>query len=867
VAKILVVDDNATNRSFLVTLLGYRNHELMEAPDARAALAMVGIERPDLVIADVLMPGMDGYEFVRQLRANPEIAHTPVIFCTAHFNEREARDLAEACGVAQVLTKPCEPEAVLRAVDACLGNLAPIPAPALSEVFDHEHLRLLTDKLSTQTDELTAVNQRLQALIAIGLQLTSETQPNRLLEKFCGSARALISSRYTIASVAPLYNPLYNPSEHTFYASGLAEHGGGVLAQHPISSHVLSGLFDNRRPVRIRNAGGNPAALGLPLTWPTFESLLVVPISSITSTFGWVGLFHRVGAPEFSEEDERLAGIMAGLVGRIYENGSMYAAVRRHEEQLELEIVERKRAEEEVRIIAGRYRMLMEQASDGIAICDSCGGILEVNRKFFTMLGYTIAELLGIDGRRLLTETDRIAATLPTDCVFSSQDDSNEVSLLRKDGTQLLVEATESRLDDGRRQVNIRDISRRKSLEAQLAHALKMEAIGRLAGGVAHDFNNLLTVILGYNDLIVAQVAAEPVLLDYTGQVTTAAERAAALTNQLLAFSRRQVMQPRNLNLNQQVHQIEKMLRRIIGEDVVLSTRLEPELWTVKADPGQIDQIIMNLALNSRDAMPKGGKLILETANAVFSKDEESCLGMGPGRHVMLAVSDTGSGIDQVTKSRLFEPFFTTKEQGKGTGLGLSIVYGIVKQSGGAILVYSEPGNGTTFKIYLPALVGICDSVPVPDVVPAAEVSRQIAVGGETILIVEDEDAVRRFVCDVLRKRGYQVFEAATPAEALEIAGQKHEQIDLLLTDVVMPGMGGDELARALTRLYPEVKVLYMSGYTDGALLHRGVLAPGTAFIQKPFTSGMLVERVATIIESKREPTPLAGESDSYRKQ
>ena len=387
------------------------------------------------------------------------------------------------------------------------------------------------------------------------------------------------------------------------------------------------------------------------------------------------------------------------------------------------------------------------------------------------------------------------------------------------------------------------EMKQRQSLEGQLIQAQKMEAVGRLAGGVAHDFNNLLTVILGYNEMLSEQVKNDPEALDAVLEVHKAAERATALTNQLLAFSRRQVAVPRVLDLNQVVRQIDKMLRRIIGEDIELETRLAPDLPPVKADPSHIDQVIMNLAVNARDAMPKGGKLSIETA-ATHLTDEYAAghIGVTAGPYVMLAISDTGVGMDALTRARIFEPFFTTKEKGKGTGLGLSIVYGIVKQHGGEILVYSEPGQGTVFKIYIPV------AAPAVAAAPSATLQATAQAASGTILLVEDEQQVRNLTRAMLARQGYRILEAGSTENALDLARDDAQTIDLLLTDIVMPHMSGVDLADEIRKIRPGIRVLFMSGYTDLAVVHQGILSAEMPFIQKPFTAASLRQKVQELL-------------------
>ncbi len=382
-----------------------------------------------------------------------------------------------------------------------------------------------------------------------------------------------------------------------------------------------------------------------------------------------------------------------------------------------------------------------------------------------------------------------------------------------------------------------------KHSEAQFLQAQKLEVVGRLAGGIAHDFNNLLTAIIGYSDLSLRRLRPDDPLRSNLEEIKAASERAASLTRQLLAFSRKQVMQPTVFDLNSVVANTEKLLRQMIGEDIQLKTILQPYLGNVKADPGQIEQVIMNLVVNARDAMPSVGKLTIETANAdldeIYAQKHFSIM---PGAYVTLAVSDNGIGMDEETQQHIFEPFFTTKETGKGTGLGLSTVYGIVEQSEGKILLYSEVGNGTMFKVYLPRVhEDVQESQPVDEVA-------DLPTGTETILLVEDAEIVRNLARKVLETCGYRVLEANGPGAALRICGEHQDAIDLLLTDVVMPEMSGRELANRLAPMRPEMQVLYMSGYTEDTIIHHGVLQEGINFIQKPFGPGPLARKVREVL-------------------
>jgi two-component system cell cycle sensor histidine kinase/response regulator CckA len=425
----------------------------------------------------------------------------------------------------------------------------------------------------------------------------------------------------------------------------------------------------------------------------------------------------------------------------------------------------------------------------------------------------------------------------------------------KKDGSLISVEVRAHEFEVGRRPVRLvlaTDVTERTraqeallKTEEQLRHAQKMDAVGRLAGGVAHDFNNLLSVILSYAEILLADLKPVEPMRDQVDQIRRAAARAADLTRQLLTFSRHQVVTPKVIDLNDLLVNLDKMLQRIIGVDVALVLSCGRPLGHVRADPGSIEQVIMNLVVNARDAMPQGGKLTMETANVLI--DEESArvhLGTKPGPHVMLAVSDTGVGMDRATQARIFEPFFTTKQVGKGTGLGLSTVFGIVQQSNGSIWVYSEPGRGTTFKVYLPR---VDEAVDVVRATPPGTTRR----GTEAVLLVEDDEQVRSVASSILRRHGYRVLEARNGGEAMLLCETHAQTIDLLISDVVMPLMGGPELARRLSTARPAMKVLCMSGYTDDSVVRHGVMDSDIAYLQKPITPESLTRKVREVLDGK----------------
>jgi PAS domain S-box-containing protein len=520
---------------------------------------------------------------------------------------------------------------------------------------------------------------------------------------------------------------------------------------------------------------------------------------------------------------------------------------------LRAEELQRQQAEAALRASEERFRALVENSSDALLLLDAEGRVTymtlssqrHLGWKPEDIVGHSIFNFLHAEDRETMTE--RMSETLQN----PSEPVTAEVRFQHRDGNERTMEVVGlNRLSDPSVRaivVKARDITDRRRLEDHLRQVQKMEAVGALAGGVAHDFNNLLTAILGYCNLMLDDVPKEDPLRQDLEEIRSAGERAAALTRQLLAFSRRQMLQPQIVDINILVRQLEKLLRRLLSEDIVLATALAPDLHTVKVDPASIEQVLVNLAVNSRDAMPEGGQLTIETANVELDQVyADTHVTVIPGPYVMLAVGDSGQGIDAATKARIFEPFFTTKEQGKGSGLGLATVYGIVKQSGGYIWVYSELGHGTVFKVYFP----VAESPASPAVGQGsdADLKRQ---GWETVLLVEDEDAVRALAREVLRRQGYIVLEARHGVDALRLAERHTDDIHLMITDVVMPHMSGRELAERLCSVRPVMKVLFMSGYTDHAVMNRA-LTPGSSFLQKPFTPDGFARKVRQVLDAEQ---------------
>jgi PAS domain S-box-containing protein len=638
-------------------------------------------------------------------------------------------------------------------------------------------------------------------------------------------------------------------SERDVYASAYIM--GKDVADHmawdivPLAGSLTEEVVRTRSTMFIQTDDKDEVIGRFPQLLPNFQaglqSLIAVPLISKDQV---IGVLHVQSAKQkaYTERDLRFAERVGNQITGAIANAQLFA--------------ERNRAEEALQKSEKRFKELYDNAPVGYHEYDKEGCITQINRTELEMLGYTAEEMLGQPVWKFIVEKEsqeRVKDKLAGD---RSPVRTFERTYRKKDGSTFPVLIEDRILRDSEGKVTgirstIQDITEQKriekemaALEEQLHQSQKMEAIGQLAGGIAHDFNNLLTVIKGYSKLSLSELREGDPLKENIEEIHKASQRAEDLTRQLLAFSRRQILDFKVLDLNTFIQDLDKMLRRILGEDIELVTLLAEDLEKVKTDPGQIEQVIMNLSVNARDAMPTGGKLTIETANVEL--DEEYArvqIGVPPGHYVMLSVSDTGVGMSPEVKEHIFEPFFTTKEKGKGTGLGLSTVYGIVKQSRGNIWVYSEPGHGTTFKIYLPS------ADETIDLIKSSPTQAELPQGSETILLVEDEESVRTFAHKTLKGYGYIILEASNGEEALRLAQGHGRKINLLLTDVVMPQMSGKELADRIKILWPDIKVLFASGYTDNAIVHHGILESGIHFLQKPYTPEVLARKVREVLD------------------
>ncbi len=851
-SKILVIDDDQGSRELFKTLLSHFGYAVLEAHDGKEGLEQVRRHKPDLVISDILMPSMNGFQFVSALRefAGPE--DLPVIFHSASFLDRETRALGAACGVAHFILKPCDPEKALAVIREALGH-EPDVAPAfaaLSAPFAEatsaaaaDAIPFLIDAFFKKGLELDSVSLRLASLLALAMEISGSLDIGRLIQVSCDGARKVIGANY--AAIGFLEGEGCRLRSYTL--SGASPEAAAELAGAFFSGRIFQRLVQDRKVCREFSLYKEPEGLDLPPGHPPVRSFLGAPLVAAGRVYGWMYAAEKLGSLEFSDEDAQVLAALAGFAALAYESALRLRTIEEHSAQLESEIEERNRAEE-------RFRILVETSPAGIIIADESGRISDLNAQIERMFGYAREELLGQTVDVLLPERlremhEKHRFGYARDPRVRPMGLGLELFARRKDGSEFPVEVSLGPLAmHGETLVSatIVDITARKKMEEQMRLSQRMEAIGKLAGGVAHDFNNMLAVILGCCDFVAEAIPREQAAAKKVDLIKQAAASAADLTRQLLAFSRQQILQPRVLDLAEIVRRVEGLLARLIGENIRLSVSTEEPLGQIKADPGQIEQVLVNLAANARDAMPQGGSLNIEARNAdldeSYSREHQQVV---PGPYVMLSVEDTGCGMDQKTQARIFDPFFTTKELGKGTGLGLATVYGIVKQSGGYIWVYSELGHGTVFKVYLPRVDQAASvNKPSPAELKAPE-------GCETILIAEDSESLREIAGEYLESLGYTVLIGESGKEALQRAEEFGRPIHLLLTDVVMPEMSGPQLAAQMSARFPGLKIIYTSGYTDDIVARQGILDPGVAFIQKPYRPKALARKIREILNER----------------
>ena len=818
-ATILIVDDLVIHRRSLAALLVNEGHQVEEAADGRAGLEAVLTHRPDLVITDVLMPVIDGYEFVRRLRLDPRTSGIPVLFYTAPYGEREARALARASGVPYVLTKPADAAEALKIVGQVLAGNMTIDVSAESEAatqaFDAEQLRLLGDQLSETVEDLRVANARLRALINIGLDFASRRDSDRRLRRLCMAALDLFGATHVTVGLLDLEDKRVRR---------VADYGADStpwVVEGDVLTGILADTVERRRPVR----GNMPSSDN--------EAFLVVPVASPAHVYGWICLVASERSA-FTDEEESQLLALAGQVGRIYE--------------LEHEIAERQQAEHALKLSERLNYNLLEHLPHRIIVKDRGSVVRFCNKNYANDLGLSVDEVIGRNASDFYPPALAEAYNADDLEVMDTGESKTIEEPYESNGRKRWVHTVKVPYRDGDGHITgvlvvFEDITDRRLLAEQYQQAQKMEAIGQLAGGVAHDFNNLLTAILGYCELLVADLEPDDRRRTDIEEIQKAGLAAARLTRQLLAFSRKEIVEPTNLDLSAVVSDMRVMLGRLIREDVKIMVGLRADLGSVRADRGQVEQIILNLAINARDAMPGGGTLTIETAHVDLDDEyvrTHPFVKAGP--YVALTVTDTGSGMTPEVQARIFEPFFTTKVPGRGTGLGLASVQGIIARAGGSVEVYSELGKGTAFKVYFRREQG-----------DAADQLRPIVVnqftGTETVLVVEDAVELRNLTNRLLTRQGYTVILAASADEAMQIV-DAGTAFDVLLTDVVMPGLSGTDLAQHLREGRPGLKVIYMSGYTEDTIVQKGVLIPGIAFLPKPFTADTLGSKIRSVLDA-----------------
>ena len=802
ITKILIIDDNPNNLRMVSDFLENSDFAVLAAEDGQSGIERAKYAVPDVILLDARMPGIDGFETCRRLKSLAETANIPVIFMTT-LSDTKNKVQAFQAGAVDYITKPFQKEEVL------------------TRLMVHLRIRELNAQLSRSNETLEhRVAKRTEQLV----------QANGELE------RKIIEHRKTLEALQTSerkFKAIFDQSVHFIGYIGL---DGKVLQANQTALDFIDQSISDVKDVpfwetawwshssklqnKLRDAI-NRAAYG---EWVSFE----VTHRSANDMVGYFDFSIKPIRDEF---------------GRTF----MLAAEGRN-------ITELKEANQALTEAKNYLDKIINSVADPIFVKNRDHKWVMINDAFCNFLGFPRERLIEQSDYDFFPKSEAIVFWEKDEQVFTSGEENiNEETITAAGGEIRTIVTKKTLYRDEKDNLFIvgiiRDITEQKMIEAQLRQAVKMEAIGTLAGGVAHDFNNLMTAVIGYSTLFLQTMPDDAPLRKDIEQIKKAGERAANLTQQLLAFSRKQVVQPQVLNLNGVLKEIQKMLERLIGEDIELESRYAPELWRVLSDPTLIEQVIINLAINARDAMPRGGKLTIETLNTQLDKAyTRHHIELMPGDYVMMAVSDNGIGMDKETQSHIFDPFYTTKAKGKGTGLGLATVYGIVKQTGGHIMVYSEPGQGTTFKIYLPKAEG-------DENIAQSEIRHKpIAGGRETIFVVEDDDTVRMLTKEILRSYGYNVVEASNGPEALEIAKGRQDPVDMLVTDVVMPEMGGRQVAEAFVALFPAMKVMYISGYTDDAIVNHGVLESGVHFLQKPFAPQALAEKVRHILDENTQP-------------
>jgi PAS domain S-box-containing protein len=848
----LIVDDQQENLYFLNALLKGNGMSVLVAHDGQEALDLARQTPPDLIVSDILMPRMDGFAFCRECKRDEGLRNTPFVFYTATYTDPRDEKLALNMGADRFLVKPMEPDAMIEELHTVLDSRSQQPkdisdsgAPE-DEVVMREYNQALVRKLEEKLTELEDaakereererlldhLNRVLQAIRSVNQLIARQGCPSRLLEEACQA----------LASTAG-FNAVWIVAQGEDDAIIAAQRGFDEAAFDQLLDQVrdnswpacLPDLKDCSRfltgPERPSTCRTCPIADAYP-----GSELVVVPLVHEDHFHGVLGVSLDVEFAHTEAETSLLEEVGGDLAFALH-------AIRS----------DRARRESEATLAA-----IFDNFRDGIVMADpDTGRLLRTNPAALEMLGYSEEEVkhLSIDDIHPIDSLPHVHDQFEKQ-VRGELLVARDMPVLRKDGSVFMADINAAPFTShGRTYIlgAFRDITERQRaeeerehLQAQLNQAQKMESIGRLAGGVSHDFNNMLSVILGYTELALEHIPEDHPSAEGLREIERAAQHSADLTRKLLAFAREQPLKPQATNLNRAVNSTLRMLSRLIGEDIELVWEPGSELWPVRLDPSQVGQILANLCVNAQDAIAGVGEIRIETRNETLDATALAAHPeLAPGDYVLLAFGDTGCGMDKQTASRIFEPFFTTKGIGRGTGLGLSTVYGIVTQNGGFIDVYSEPGQGTTFNIFLSRESS--ESTTMDNERP----TESPAAGGEKILVVEDQAALLKMATVMLQRQGYEVLSADCPARALEIARADGADIQLLMTDVILPSMGGGELATEVKKLCPQAGILFMSGYMPNSPALRGVLDKGANFISKPFSMSELREKVSEALANR----------------
>jgi two-component system cell cycle sensor histidine kinase/response regulator CckA len=842
--RILVVESHTASREYLRSVLEGSGREVTEARDAAEGLEAARLTLPAIVFIDILMPTMDGYEFVSALRSQPGQSALPVIFWTAAYLKREALGLAQECGVLHIANKSALPNEICWLVAECLGEAPKPSAQILDKKAIPEDLKVARHTALQRTVDLQTARDRLSALTELGRAMANQNTVPLLLKELCEGARYLLGARVAFAFTIDSHLGRMNFTHLSGTSSALQRED---LEQ--VCSLWLATLNPQHKIARV------PAdhevmvrAFQAVLARCTKPYLGAVMLNPLDGMVGALVLGTKIGITDFDEEDELIASAVTAQAGVAYQNLANAADLGESLAEVQAEIALRRVAESALHNAETDYKSSIHNAPYGIYRADLNGNLLIVNR--------VMAEMLGYDSEREVVELHA------TEQIFCDQNERQQMrDRYSAQGLVLNVEAKWKKKDGAPISVKlngwpkfgqngtlmwyevfVENVTAQRKMELQVQQTQRMDAVGQLAGGVAHDFNNLLMIISGYAELIQSGDFEQGTVIERVGHIAEAARKAATVTKQLLAFSRTQPEVLGVVDVNSLLGELENIIPRLVGEKIHCIIRRGPALGSVSVNRGEIEQMLLNLVVNARDAMPEGGNLTIETAHVVVDDTYvEQSVRLIPGPYTRITVSDTGIGMNEATKARLFEPFFTTKERGHGTGLGLSIVSGIVKRSGGSIWVYSVPGKGSAFKIYLPIVeesTGV-KAAPLP--------AETIPTGSETVLLVADEQGLRTAVREFLRSTGYRVLEASNSMEALQLCGNYQGRIDLLLTDYIMPGLGGPGLATLAVKRQPNLRTICMSGYSD-----RITQVPDACkiitFLEKPFSLSTLAQTVRQVL-------------------